>query len=133
MRFCDLEVGMSGSIVREFSEQDVRLFSELSGDNNPIHLDECVAAKSKFGRRIVHGALVSSLFSAIFGAHIPGAGAIYVYQDVRFVKPVFLGSKVKASVELAAMDHARNRVHFDCVCHVDGEKVAEGKAVLIVP
>ncbi len=133
MSYCDLKVGMSASIERTFSEQDVRLFSKLSGDSNPIHLDEHVAAQSRFGRRVVHGALVSSLFSAIFGAHLPGPGAIYIYQDVRFLKPVFLDAEVEASVVISTMDDARNRVHFDCVCLVDGEKVAEGKAILVVP
>ena len=123
---------MSGSLVKAFAEQDVRVLSSLSGDMNPIHLDEEAAAHSKFGKRIVHGALVSSLFSAIVGTNMPGPGAIYIYQDVRFMKPVFLDAEVKASVVVATMDNDRNRVHFDCVGHVDNNIVSEGRAILFV-
>ena len=89
----DFSVGMSTQLERAFSDLDVNLFSELSGDKNPIHLDEDYAKNTIFAKRIVHGALASSIFSSIFANTLPGPGSIYLKSKLLFLKPIYLNDK----------------------------------------
>ncbi len=95
-----LKVGDRASLSKAFSAQDVEQFARLSLDNNPLHLDEAAAAESTFGQRVVHGALVSSLFSALLGTELPGKGTIYLGQSTSFKAPVFLDDEITATVEV---------------------------------
>ena len=89
MKITDLHIGQSYSLSKSFSLKDVEQFAELSMDHNPVHLEQEYASHSLFGKRIVHGYLTSSLFSAIIGTKMPGPGSIYIKQDLTFKKPVF--------------------------------------------
>lgn len=100
-------VGDKVSITRTFSAEDVNSYAELTGDNNPIHMDEAYASTTIFGRRIVQGILAVSLFSRIFGTQYPGSGSIYMMQNCKFVKPVFVGEELRAEVELIELDEQR--------------------------
>lgn len=91
-----MKVGDAAELQKRFSEKDVQLFSTLSEDRNPIHLDESYASSTRFGRRIVHGMLTSSLFSAILGTKLPGKGSIYMSQNLSFKAPIFLDELVTA-------------------------------------
>jgi acyl dehydratase len=102
-----LEVGDRASISKAFTARDVELFAGLSLDDNPLHLDEAAAADSVFGQRIVHGALVASLFSALLGTKLPGKGTIYLGQTTSFKAPVFLDDEVTATVEVIEVREAR--------------------------
>lgn len=95
-----MTVGDSASITRVFTDEDVRLYADLSTDHNPVHLDAEFAASTQFGQRIVHGMLVGSLFSALLGEHLPGNGTIYMSQNLQFKAPVYLNTEVIASVEI---------------------------------
>lgn len=89
-----VQVGQEAWLVRQFTMADVLAFAKLSGDHNPVHVDAAAAARSQFGRCVVHGMLYSSLFSTIFATQVPGC--IYLEQSVHFKSPVFVGDAVKA-------------------------------------
>lgn len=98
-----LQVGQQAKISTCFSEEDVKKFAALSKDFNPVHLDADFAAQTPFGKQIVHGALVSSLFSGLLGQELPGEGTIYLGQNTKFRKPVFIGQTITASVEISSI------------------------------
>lgn len=130
----ELTVGDTASITRAFSEEDVRLYAELSTDKNPVHLDEEFAANTQFGQRIVHGMLVSSLFSALLGQHLPGDGAIYMNQNLKFKAPVYLDMEVTATVEITEINERKPIVSLTTVCtDQDGNVLVTGDAVMYVP
>jgi 3-hydroxybutyryl-CoA dehydratase len=117
--------------TRTFTEADVAEFAELSGDLNPIHLDEEYAAKSRFGRRIVHGFLTAGMISALLGTELPGIGSIYVSQTFKFLAPVYIGDSVTASVEVIEIREEKRLVTLrtDCV-NADGVLVLTGEAII---
>lgn len=89
----------NGSVYEEefsYTQEDVNKFSEITGDKNPIHLDEEFAANSIFKRRIIHGYLGTSIFSKVFAMNFPGDGTIYLKQDLKFMKPMFTKEKYLA-------------------------------------
>jgi len=127
-------VGDSAEIKKRFNEQDVRNFSELSEDRNPIHLDVTYAGQSRFGRRIVHGMLSSSLFSAILGTKLPGKGSIYLSQNLSFKAPIYLDEEVTARVEVTAVHETKPIVTFTTQCfNEQGALCIDGQAVVLVP
>jgi 3-hydroxybutyryl-CoA dehydratase len=131
--FEDLAIGMEASFAKTVTEADIIGFAEVTGDKNPVHLDEAYAAKSIFKTRIAHGMLTAGYISAVFGMELPGPGAIYVTQTLNFRGPVKIGDKVIAKVSLVELFPAKRRARFDCVCAVDGKAVLEGEAVLMIP
>ena len=131
--FEDLAVGMSASITRRMTDEDIRKFAEATGDANPIHLDEAFAAKSIFGTRIAHGMLTASLISSVFATRLPGAGCIYVSQDFKFKAPVRIGDDVTARVEVTGFVPHKKFVIFKTQCLVGLRAVVEGEAVIMVP
>jgi 3-hydroxybutyryl-CoA dehydratase len=128
----DLEVGMSASVTRTITDADVVQFAELSGDNNPVHLNDDYAKTTPFKARVVHGMFSAALISAVLGTRLPGPGAIYIDQQLRFKAPVFIGDAVVASAEVQDIDLRRRRVKLKTVCTVDGKVVAEGYATNLV-
>tara|TARA_B100001559_G_scaffold315024_1_gene316262 strand:- start:19 stop:423 length:405 start_codon:yes stop_codon:yes gene_type:complete len=121
-------------VEKKFNEQDVISFSKLTGDNNRIHLDEEYAKKSFFGKRVVHGMLVASLFSRIFGKIFPGAGSIYLKQDIKFIAPVFIGDTIIARVKLKKLNSEKSDGTFHCWCvNQDGKKTILGSATVRFP
>ena len=131
--FEDLEIGMEASFAKSVSETDIVTFAEVTGDKNPVHLDEAYAAKTIFKRRIAHGMLTAGYISAVFGMELPGPGAIYVSQTLNFRAPVRTGDRVVAKVRVMELYPPKRRARFACVCSVDGTVVLEGEAVLMVP
>lgn len=131
--FEDLSVGMEATYVRRVQEDDVHRFAELSGDTNPLHLDEVYAATTLFEGRITHGFLAASYLSTIFGTILPGPGAIYVSQSLNFRRPVRIGDEVTATVRLVELIPEKKRAIFACDCSVAGKTVLEGEALLMIP
>ena len=120
-------------MTKKFSSDEVKAFAELSSDKNPIHLEEDFANQSLFGKRIVHGFLVGSLISAVFGTKLPGEGAIYLYQEMNFRKPVYHGDEITATVTVTNIRKDKSVLYFDTKCENSrGEVVIDGKAVLKV-
>jgi 3-hydroxybutyryl-CoA dehydratase len=131
--FEDLKVGMTASFAKTIGETDITLFAGISGDTNPIHIDEEYAAGTMFKGRIAHGMLSGALISTVLGTRLPGPGAIYVSQSLRFKAPVRAGDTLRAKVEITALDSEKKRVTLNTSCSVRGKNVVEGEAVLMVP
>lgn len=102
-----ISVGSKYEEVFSYTQEDVLTFAEISGDKNPIHLDDEYAAKSIFKRRIIHGYLGTSIFSKVFAMSFPGEGTIYLKQDLKFLKPMFANEEYKASFEI--IEHLKER------------------------
>lgn len=125
----DFEVGQRASYTKTFTEEDVRRFIEITGDVNPLHVDEAFAAATRFGRRILHGMLTASLFSTMVGMLIPGSGAIYRSQTIAFLRPVYAGDTVTAHFVIRSIDRAKHRLEIESWIEnaATGERVIEGK------
>ncbi|MBH62797.1 MAG: (R)-hydratase [Alphaproteobacteria bacterium] len=131
--FEDLAVGMSGSIEKRITDDDIVKFAAVTGDTNPLHLDDEYAEGTMFEGRIAHGMLTASLFSAVLGTKMPGPGCIYMSQSIRFRSPVRPGDVVVATVTVSGIDNEKQRVAFDCSCTLGETVVAEGEALAKVP
>jgi 3-hydroxybutyryl-CoA dehydratase len=131
--FEDLSVGQSAELTRTASDAVVRAFAELSGDANPVHLQEAYAAKTSFGGRVAHGMLGAAYISAVIGSRLPGPGAVYLTQSLRFRRPVRVGDEVTARVTVKALDERRAHVTLATVCSVGGRAVIDGEAVVMAP
>lgn len=129
----DLAVGMSASYQKRLGSDDIVAFANLSGDRNPIHLDEDYAAGTPFKTRIAHGMLTASLISTVLGTRLPGPGAIYLSQSLQFRAPVRCGELVTAEAEVSALDVRRRRVTLACLCRVGDTVVIDGEAKVVVP
>lgn len=128
----ELNIGDSASITKAFSQDEVVQFAEISGDHNPIHLDEDFAAASIFGQRIVHGMLVASLFSGLIGEELPGQGTIYLSQSVSFKAPVLIAEEVTATVEVIGIREDKPIITLKTTCrNAAGKIVIKGEAVVL--
>lgn len=128
----ELGVGDAAQLTRRITPETIREFVDATGDDNPIHSDETFAAASRFGQVIAPGMLTGGLLSAVIGTRLPGPGAIYVSQNFRFVKPVYVGDTITARVEVAEVLVERNRLRLRTVClNQDGEPVLDGEAWVI--
>lgn len=132
MTIHDLELNQRAEQTKKITQEEVFAFAEITGDKNPIHMDKAYAGHTFFKKPIVHGALLSGLISAVLGMKIPGPGAIYEKQKLRFLKPVYFGDEITAFVEVQEINKERNRVTFNTGCsNQKGEIVAKGKSVLL--
>lgn len=130
----EFEVGQKAFVEKTISEEDVKDFARISGDDNPLHLDETYAAGSRFGKRVVHGMLAASLISRVIGTKLPGEGTIYLSQSLKFLKPVYIGDTVRAEVQITKLDAERNRITLETrVIGSDGACVITGEALVIPP
>jgi 3-hydroxybutyryl-CoA dehydratase len=129
----DLSVGQSADLVRTVGEADIIAFAAVTGDNNPVHLDADYAATTPFGERIAHGMLSAGYISAVIGTQLPGPGAIYMSQSLRFKRPVKIGDEVTARATITEIDATKARVTLATVCLVSGKPVVEGEALIMVP
>ncbi len=129
----EIEIGMSASYSQTITDADIKIFSGMSGDRNPVHLDEDYAAQSRYKKRIAHGMMTASYFSALFGTQIPGKGCVYVSQSLNFKRPVYIGDTVVATVEVKSVDLKKKRVYFDTICKVRNKIVTYGEAEIFIP
>jgi 3-hydroxybutyryl-CoA dehydratase len=129
----EIEIGMSRHLEKTVSDRDIELFAEVSTDRNPVHLDDEYAMDTIFEGRIAHGMLTAGLISAVIGEQLPGHGAVYLGQSLKFLAPVRPGDRVRAEVTVTAVDHARRRVTLDTVCTVEGKPVLKGEALVLAP
>jgi len=128
----DLAPDMEASVSKTITDGDISAFAELSGDINPVHLDDEFAAGTIFKKRIAHGFLTGALFSTVLGTKLPGPGCIYLSQNLKFRAPVYIGDEVVATCRVTAVDAEKGRVTLACDCSVNGKTVLEGDAVLMV-
>lgn len=128
----DLSEGMSAAFGKTVTDADVLMYAGVSGDTNPVHLNEEFALETPFHGRIAHGMLTAGLISTVFGTKLPGPGCIYVSQTLHFLAPVRVGETVRAEVTVKSIDRERRRCIFETVCKVGAKKVLEGEAVIMV-
>jgi 3-hydroxybutyryl-CoA dehydratase len=131
--FEDLTLGMAAESDHTVAEGDLLAFADVTGDRNPVHLDDEFAARSPFKTRIAHGMLTASYISAVFGRDLPGPGCIYVSQTLNFRAAVRIGDVVTARVVIQELLPERRRVVLACTCTVGGKAVLTGDAVLMIP
>lgn len=129
----DLEIGMFHETEHVVEESDIEAFAAVSGDHNPLHMDEDFAKTTIFGQRIAHGALTASYISGILGNNLPGPGAIFTHLSMRFRRPVFIGATVKVRAEVVDKQDKGNRVTLRVSCAVDGKDVITGEAGVVAP
>ncbi len=129
----DMEMGMSRYIQKVVSDRDIELFAEVSTDRNPVHLDDDYAQDTIFQGRIAHGMLTAGLISAVIGEQLPGHGAVYMSQSLKFLAPVRPGDLVHAQVTVIDIEVGKRRVKLDCECTIDGKKVLVGEATVLAP
>lgn len=129
----DLEVGLSRSMRRVITDADIEAFGRLSGDHNPIHNDDEYASGTRFGGRIAHGMLSAAFISTVIGMQLPGKGAVYLGQTLRFLAPVRPGDELTVQCTIREIVLERKRAILDCVCRVGDVQVLKGEAVVLVP
>lgn len=129
----DLEIGMFHETHHVITEDDIQAFAEVSGDFNPLHMDEEFAKTTIFGQRIAHGALTASYISGILGNNLPGPGAIFTHLSMRFRRPVYIGAEVTVRAEVIEKQDKGNRVTLKVSCIVEGKPVITGEAGVVAP
>lgn len=126
-------VGDSAEITKTIDEADIQAFAEVTGDHNPIHLDDEFAKTTRFGRRIAHGMLSASLISAVLANKLPGEGSIYLGQTLEFRAPVFPGDEVTARVTVREIRKDKPIVKLETVCvNQRGKIVIRGEATVLL-
>ena len=132
-KFEELTVGQSAVYARTVTEADIFAFAGVSGDFNPVHVNEELAAASMFGGRIAHGMLSAGFISTVFGTKFPGPGSIYLSQTLKFKAPVKIGDTVVARCTIKELTPEKRKAKFDTVCTVKGKVVLEGEAEIMIP
>ena len=132
MDYRDLKIGMQDSITKTITETDIILYSGISLDINPVHINENYAAETFFKKRIAHGMLSAGLISAVLGTKLPGEGSIYLEQSLKFIKPVFINDTITASTEVIELNNEKNIVVLSTICkNQKDEIVLEGQAKIL--
>lgn len=129
----DIRLGDTFSIKREITDELIRAFADLSGDRNPIHLDEEFAARTRFGRRIAHGMLSGAFISAVLGYEFQERKIVYLSQTMRFTAPAFIGDIITATATVRNIREDKRIVTLDTICsNQDGEITLKGEAVVMI-
>lgn len=132
--FDEISIGDIAQLSKTISKRDVELFANITGDENPVHLNEEYSKNTPFKKPIVHGMLTSGLISTLLGNYLPGRGTIYVSQNLKFFLPVYLGDTVTATVEVVKKINDKKRVVLKTsVYNQEGRVVVGGEAIVIPP
>ena len=130
----EISVGDSASFTKTVTEADITLFAGFSGDFNPAHINETEAKAGMFGKRIAHGMLSAGFISTVLGMKLPGPGTIYMGQELRFVKPVYIGDTVTATCTVTERIEEKNRLKLETVVtNQNGDAVITGVATVMPP
>jgi acyl dehydratase len=128
-----LKIGDSASFQKTITADDIERFAELTGDRNPVHLDDDFARRTRFGRRIAHGMLGASLISAALAQELPGRGTIYLSQTLQFTAPIYPNDTITAQVVITNIREDKPIVTLETICvNQRGETVIRGEAVVLV-
>ena len=127
-----LSVGDSAEITRRIEQADIDAFADVTGDHNPVHVDEEFAKTTRFGQRIAHGMLTASLISAVLANKLPGEGSVYLGQTLQFVAPVFAGDEITARVVIKELREDKPIVKLETICvNQRNEIVIHGEATVL--
>ena len=127
-------VGQKAAFSRTVTETDIVMFAGLSGDYNPVHVDQEYAGNTRFGQRIAHGLLTTSFLSRLLGMELPGKGSVFLEQTLKFLKPVFIGDTITASAEILEIDSDRRILRLETICRKqDNTVVLQGEAKMMMP
>jgi 3-hydroxybutyryl-CoA dehydratase len=129
----DLSLGQTARMDRLVDDALVRQFSAMSGDDNPVHLDEAYARTTRFAGRIAQGMLGATFISAVIGSRLPGHGTIYLSQSLKFLAPVRIGDRVVTEATITELRPEKSRAVLKTVCRVGDKAVIEGEALVMVP
>ncbi|NYZ16236.1 MaoC family dehydratase [Azospirillum sp. RWY-5-1] len=129
----DLTVGMTASFAKTITDADIVLYAGISGDTNPVHINQEYASGTMFQGRIAHGMLTAGLISAVLGTKLPGPGCIYMSQTLKFKAPVRSGDTVTARATITEVIREKKRCVIRTVCTTGDTVVLEGEALLMVP
>jgi 3-hydroxybutyryl-CoA dehydratase len=127
-----LRIGDAAEYSKTITDEDVRAFADVTGDHNPVHLDEEYASRTRFKRRVAHGMLTASLISSVLANKLPGEGTIYLSQSLKFVAPVYLDDTVTVRVTVTAVREEKPIATLETVClNQRGEMLVKGEAVVM--
>jgi len=127
-------IGQSARLRKTITEADIILFAGISGDANPVHIDEIAARESRFGRRIAHGMLGAGLISAVIGMHLPGPGTIYLNQTLAFRSPIYIGDTVTAYAEIKSLRADKPiATLITQLLNEEAKILIEGEAIVLLP
>jgi acyl dehydratase len=127
-----IQIGDTAEVSKTITDQDVRLFADLTGDHNPVHLDDQYASATRFKRRVAHGMLTASLISSVLANQLPGEGTVYLSQSLKFVAPVYLDDTVTARVTITGIREDKPVATLETVCvNQRGELLIKGEAVVL--
>lgn len=134
MRYSALAVGQSAERSHTVTDADITMFAKVTGDDNPLHLDDEAASKTMFKGRIAHGMLSAGFISAVVGTQLPGFGAVYVTQTLSFRRPVRIGDTITTRAEVVELLAAERRLRLATTCtNQHGKVVTDGEAVILMP
>lgn len=132
MEYKDFKIGMEASISKTITETDVILYSGLSLDTNPLHINNEYAKKTFFKKKIVHGMFSAGLISAVLGTRLPGEGSIYLEQYLNFIKPVFINDTITATVKIIELQNEKKIILLSTVCTNQKEEIIlQGQAKIL--
>ena len=124
-----IQIGDGATLSHKITEEDVETYAKLTGDYNPLHIDSEYAGKTKFGKRVVHGMLVASFISTMVGTVFPGEGALYLGQEIKFRKPVFINDIIQVKTEVThKVDSSKMLEMKTTITNQRGETLITGKA-----
>jgi 3-hydroxybutyryl-CoA dehydratase len=128
----EMNIGDKAEFSKSITEADLIMFAGITGDMNPVHINQEFAKTTIFGKRIVHGILSIGFISNVLGTQLPGPGGVYIQQTCKFIKPVYIGDTITATVEVMDKDESINRVWLRTYCtNQNGQLVVDGEAVMM--
>ena len=132
LSYSNIKIGQKAELKRTVTEEDIEKFADVSGDRNPIHLDEEFAKKTIFQGRIAHGMLSAAFISTVLASKLPGPGSIYLKQELIFKKPIRIGDTIIITVEVIDKDDEKERITLKTTCiNQHNEMVVDGKALVM--
>lgn len=129
----NIQIGMRVSYSQTITDSDIKAYAGLSGDHNPVHVNQEYAEESRYGKRLAHGLMSVGFFSALFGMRLPGPGCVYVSQNIKFKRPVYINDTVTAIAEVTDVNIKKKRVFFSTNCYVKDKIVISGDAEIYIP